>query len=90
MLNQNHIDILKIDIEAAGYSVIGDIIECGINAYQILVEFHHRFKNVDKRKTLDAISKLNQAGYFIFFISELGREYSFINKSLCLEKTMSN
>jgi FkbM family methyltransferase len=87
MLDQNHIDILKMDIEAAEYGVIDDIIECGINAYQILVEFHHRFDNVEKRKTLDAISKLNKSGYYIFFISQLGREYSFINKSWYLEKT---
>jgi FkbM family methyltransferase len=87
MLNQDHIDIIKMDIEAAEYSVIDDLIECGISAYQILVEFHHRFDNVEKRKTLDAISKLNKAGYYIFFISQLGREYSFINKSLYLEKT---
>lgn len=87
MLNQNYIEILKMDIEASEYRVIDDIIECGISVYQILVEFHHRFDNVEKRKTLDAISKFNRAGYYIFYISQLGREYSFINKSLYLKKT---
>lgn len=87
LLNHNHIDILKMDIEAAEYRVIDDILKCDINPYQILAEFHHRFDNVDKRKTLEAINKLNNAGYDIFFISQLGREYSFLNKSIYLENT---
>lgn len=86
MLNHNHIDILKMDIEASEYSVIDNIIDCGIKVYQILVEFHHRFDTVDKQKTLDAIKKLNRSGYYIYFISQLGREYSFINKSMYFAK----
>lgn len=86
-LNHSHIDVLKMDIEASEYSVIDNILDCGIEVYQILIEFHHRFNSVDKKLTLDAISKLNRSGYYIYFISQLGREYSFINKSMFLEKT---
>ena len=89
MLDHDHIDILKMDIEASEYSVIDNILDCGIEIYQILVEFHHRFNTVEKKLTLDAITKLNQSGYHIYFISQLGREYSFINQSMFLEKTAS-
>jgi hypothetical protein len=45
---------------------------------QILVEFHHRFKDVGIKKSIEAIDLLNQNGYKIFFVSDSGEEYSFI------------
>ncbi len=45
---------------------------------QILVEFHHRFKSMGNIMTIEAVDMLNRKGYKIFFISELGHEYSFI------------
>ncbi len=76
------IDLLKMDIEGAEYEVLDDIINSEINIDQILVEFHHRFKNITVSKTKRAISLLNEAGYKIFYISLKGREYSFINERL--------
>lgn len=78
MLGHEKIDILKMDIEAAEYDVIDEIVNSGVQIDQILVEFHHRFKSVGKQRTQDAIQKLNAVGYKIFFISDYGREYSFI------------
>jgi FkbM family methyltransferase len=77
-LGHTRIDILKMDIEASEYSVLDDVLQSGIDIDQILVEFHHRFKSVGNDKTTQAIRKLNDEGYQIFFISDLGREYSFI------------
>ena len=79
-LGHTKIDILKMDIEASEYSVIADIVNTEIEVDQILVEFHHRFKSISNNMTLEAIDMLNRKGYKIFFISELGREYSFIKK----------
>jgi FkbM family methyltransferase len=81
MLGHTKIDILKMDVEAAEYDVIDDLIASEIEIYQLLVEFHHRFKSVGKSKTKNAIEKLNRHGYKVFNISELGREYSFIKIS---------
>jgi len=39
-----------MDIEGAEYEVIDDLIASGIRPKQILVEFHHRFKNVGVKK----------------------------------------
>ena len=78
-LGHSRIDILKMDIEAAEYDVIDDLLRSELEIGQILVEFHHRFDSVGNSKTLRAVEQLNAAGYRIFFISDLGREYSFVH-----------
>jgi FkbM family methyltransferase len=87
MMNHDRVHILKMDIEGAEYGVIEDVLHSGIELYQILVEFHHRFQGFDKKKTLEAIEKLNRNGFEIFYISDLGREYSFIHKESYLRMT---
>lgn len=77
-LGHQRIDILKMDIEGSEYEVIQNIIENQLDIKQILVEFHHRFKNIGIKKTKSAICVLNEAGYRIFDISPSGEEFSFI------------
>jgi len=77
-LGHSHIDILKMDIEGAEYSVISNLIESGIEVSQLLVEFHHRFKDIGIEKTQNAIKLLNKYGYKIFDISSRGEELSFL------------
>jgi FkbM family methyltransferase len=73
-LDHRRIDVLKMDIEGAEYSVLNDIKDLDIG--QILLEFHHDL--MGKRATEMAISRLNQAGYRIFWISGCKSVYSFI------------
>jgi len=77
-LGHTKIDVLKMDIEGAEYAVINDVLNSNVQISQILVEFHHRFKNVGISKTKSAINNLNEHGYEIFAISSSGEEYSFI------------
>jgi len=77
-LNHTEIDILKMDIEGAEYSVLNDILKEKLNIKQILIEFHHRYKNVGIEKSISAIKLLNSHGYKIFAVSFSGEEYSFI------------
>lgn len=79
-LGLDHIDILKMDIESAEYDVIDDILDSDTPVYQLLVEFHHRFKTVPIEKTKLVLEKLSAAGYRIFHISEKYREFSFIHE----------
>jgi len=72
------IDILKLDIEGAEYEVIEDIINSDIEIEQILIEFHHRFPNLGKIKTKEAVKKLNERGYKIFAFATIEPIYSFI------------
>lgn len=77
-LGHEHIDVLKMDIEGAEYSVIEDIQKSGIRPIQILIEFHHRFSGIGLDKTKIAIKSLKQMGYKLFSVSDNGEEYSFI------------
>lgn len=77
-LGHKKIDILKMDIEGFEYQVIEDILKSKLDIKQILVEFHHRFPDFNKKDTEKAIRKLNKSGYKIFNISDIGLEYSFI------------
>lgn len=77
-LKHQRIDILKMDIEGAEYDVIEDLLQAKLDVRQLLVEFHHRFKSIGKDKSNSIIRKLNDSGYRIFFVSEKGREYSFL------------
>lgn len=78
MLWHQRIDILKMDIEGAEYEVIDDLVSEDIEIYQLLVEFHHRLKNVGLEKTKRAINLLNEKGFKIFDIASDGDQYSFI------------
>lgn len=80
-LGHTRIDILKMDIEGAEYSVIDDIVDSVVPIIQVLIEFHHRFESVGIDMTREAISKLNGAGFKIFHIASSGEEISFINTS---------
>jgi FkbM family methyltransferase len=77
-LGHSKIDILKMDIEGAEYEVIDDIIALHEPVSQVLVEFHHRFPHIGTKRTRQAISKLNRAGYRIFHVSASGEEFSFM------------
>jgi FkbM family methyltransferase len=78
-LGHTSIDILKMDIEGAEYDVLDDILSQKIIIKQLLVEFHHRQKNISIRKTREALRKLNTAGFKVFHISRSGEEYSLFN-----------
>jgi Methyltransferase FkbM domain len=73
------IDLLKMDIEGAECDVIQDLIASAIVVKQLLVEFHHRWKEISVSKTKEAIRHLNVAGYLIFAISPNGEGYGFLN-----------
>ncbi|HYF62785.1 MAG TPA: FkbM family methyltransferase [Herpetosiphonaceae bacterium] len=73
----DRIDLLKMDIEGAEYAVLADI--AGLPIGQILVEFHHRFKDVGVARTRAAVALLRERGYRLFAVSPSGEEYSFLH-----------
>ncbi|MDQ4076221.1 MAG: FkbM family methyltransferase [Chloroflexota bacterium] len=72
------IDILKMDIEGAEYAVIDDIVTSRLEVKQILVEFHHRFREIHPKQTQRALESLNDIGFQVFNVSHSGEEYSLI------------
>jgi len=81
-LQHEQIDVLKMDIEGAEYKVIDDIIACGINPGQILIEFHHRFGGIGIRETELAVNKIRNHGYLLYHVSETLEEFSFMHNRL--------
>jgi len=77
MLGYDKVDILKMDIEGGEYAVIDDLFKSNIDVHQLLVEFHHNFKNVSIAQTKNTVKLLNDNGFRIFHISPF-YEYSFI------------
>ncbi|NND69994.1 MAG: FkbM family methyltransferase [Rhodothermales bacterium] len=81
-LGHDRINILKMDIEGSEYPVLENILSDGIQIDQILVEFHHRFDSFQPADTRDAIARLRDCGYKLFYASPRGEEFSFISSRL--------
>lgn len=78
LLQHTRIDILKMDIEGAEYSVVANILAHKIEIKQLLIEFHHRFFSAGESRTNHTIETLKAYGYELFAVSETGTDYSFI------------
>ena len=77
-LGHTRLDLVKMDIEGAEYAVLPDLIESGIRPVQILVEFHHRWREAGARRTRAMLRLLHQYGYRIADVSPKGRELTFV------------
>lgn len=71
-------DVLKLDVEGAEYAVLRDLLAGPIRPRQILVEFHHRWREVGARRTRDAIARLRAAGYRVVEVAPNGLEFTFV------------
>jgi FkbM family methyltransferase len=87
MFGHQRIDVLKMDIEGAEYSVLNNILSQNIPVSQILVEFHHFLPNISILKTIISVIMLWYKGYELFAISPSGHEYSFINQKFMVQST---
>jgi len=79
-LGHRYLDLLKMDIEGMEYDVIENMKAMNILPTQVLIEFHHRFKNVGVKKTVLAVETMHKMGYLVFHISKTGEEIGFIRK----------
>ena len=71
-------DVLKLDIEGSEYAVIRDLLAGDLRPAQILVEFHHRWREVGARQTREAIDRLRGAGYRVAEVAPNGLEFTFV------------
>ena len=79
-LNHRVVDLLKMDIEGAEYEVIDTLQQQDIAINQILIEFHHMYKGISLKDTLQAIDKLRELNFELFNISQRTYEFSFRKK----------
>jgi FkbM family methyltransferase len=75
----DHLDLVKMDIEGFEYPVLDDMIKAAIRPTMLLVEFHHGCYGISAEKTHTAVRCLQNYNYSIFWISDLGREYGFVD-----------
>jgi FkbM family methyltransferase len=78
MLGHRRVDVVKMDIEGAEYQVLENILESGVEIEQILIEFHHRWKEVGAGQTRRALHQLDAAGFTLADVSASGMEYTFV------------
>jgi FkbM family methyltransferase len=74
-------DLIKMDIEGAEYAVLADVLGSGFRPRQILVEFHHRWREVGARRTRDALALLGRHGYRIAQVAPSGMEYTLFREA---------
>jgi FkbM family methyltransferase len=78
MLDLDHVDVLKLDVEGSEYDVIPDVLTSSPLPVQFLIEFHHRIHNIDVSATRRSVDMIRQAGFSLFAVSPAGQELSFI------------
>jgi FkbM family methyltransferase len=78
MLGHRRVDVIKMDIEGAEYQVLDDLLRSPTPIGQILVEFHHRWKEVGAVRTRQALDSLESSGYVVAAVSSAGTEYTFL------------
>jgi FkbM family methyltransferase len=77
-LGHERIDVLKMDIEGFEYGVIDDVLAGPLRPEQWLIEFHHNMMHFVPEQTRRAVTQLEDAGYRLFAVSNVGHEYSFV------------
>jgi FkbM family methyltransferase len=77
-LGHDRVDLIKMDIEGTEYAVLPDLLASGVRPAQILIEFHHRWREAGPARTRDAIRLLQKHGYRIADVSPKGRELTFV------------
>jgi FkbM family methyltransferase len=71
-------DLIKMDIEGAEYDVLVDLLTDSLRPEQILVEFHHRWREVGAARTREALELLHRHGYRIAHVTPSGLEYTLV------------
>jgi FkbM family methyltransferase len=75
----DYLDLIKMDVEGFEYAVLADMIATGVRPKMLLIEFHHGCYGISAEKTRWAVSRLIEYEYEIFWVSDVGREYGFLD-----------
>lgn len=82
LIGRDRIDLLKLDIEGAEYDLIADaaFADYAQRIGCLCVEFHHRWANIGKQATLDAVRRLHECGFACVWKSRTtNEEFTFVN-----------
>lgn len=79
-LGHNTIDLIKFDVEGAEFEALEVMLDNQIRPQQILVEFHHRFKDFSVGQVKWTLKRLGDLGYQVVYVTPSGREFTFIRR----------
>jgi FkbM family methyltransferase len=76
LLELQHVDVLKLDVEGSEYDVIADVLASSILPVQLLIEFqlHH----IHITEAHNTVNMIKGSGFSLFAVSPGGQELSFI------------
>lgn len=73
---QQHVDLLRLDIEGAEYDVLSALPHTPLRPTQLVIDFHHHLPPNTLDRTERALHDLHSVGYRIFARGQSGRSYS--------------
>ena len=76
-LGHDRIDVLKLDVEGAEYSILEDMVRQDIRVGQLLVEFHHRLSTIGIQETRRALELIKQLGMVTSHVCDRGEVFTF-------------
>jgi FkbM family methyltransferase len=79
-LGHQRIALLKMDVEGSEYAILDDLLQSDLQVRQILVEFHHRFPELNFAMTKQAVRELRSRGYKLIHLSPWCEEMTFIKQ----------
>jgi FkbM family methyltransferase len=71
-------ELIKLDIEGTEYAVLPDLLGEGFRPRQLLIEFHHWWREIEPVRTRNAIRLLNRHDYRVAHVSPKGKEFTFV------------
>jgi len=77
-LGHERIDVLKLDVEGSEFEALPDILACGIQIGQLLVEIHYHFRGRSLRQGLALIDRIKARGMRCIHVSPRGFEFTFV------------
>jgi FkbM family methyltransferase len=82
------LDVLKMDIEGAEYSVLADYFNdpSSILPSQIALEFHHFYPEFGLSATREAVRLLRERGYLLCWVSPSNHELLFVSRACVAER----
>ena len=84
MIGTRKIDLLKLDIEGAEFDLLDapafSEVVCQTN--QICIEFHHRWPEFGKAKTVNALARLRELGFVVGWVSVSNEEVLFVRNGV--------
>jgi len=80
------IDVLKMDIEGAEYSVLADLVRERVDVRQIIVEFHHRLSHVGISETRNILSTLRDYGMKLCYVCPRLEVMTFVRETVLRQR----